>query len=443
MAEPRRSGRSTKGQNSRFSDIGPENDTPIPVAPKSKKSKSSPAPPASSTRPPAEPADGKAEGQAEDAGKEENAPDDIIRCVCGAKEEDENRDRMMIQCDGCDAWQHTLCMSIPRRKIPKEYFCEVCKPENHQVLLEKMARGEKPWEKKPKGAASKVKKDVKENTPIRTSSRSARKASTPVLDLKESDTPLIHKVTKELPAEPAPPAMEKKPVKPQSQKKTTEKLTKTKTTEQAKKKENEKEVEEEAMEMESEKPIEKPVEKAGDMPFDKVEQEKETETEKGDKGGEQQKELELANETLGQHVVLGSTNIAQKMPGSSQIVTSTEPQLNVMPETEKVIATNGASPNASAPAAVAEVTKVSPGDDHHTPAKPKARKNTSKDKPPSRVIKEKLARPVKRKAQAEPPAEHKNNDEQKAHDTPRRISVGTREQKPVERRQSIAVPARK
>lgn len=29
---------------------------------------------------------------------------------------------------------------------PDEYFCEVCKPENHKVLLERISRGEKPWE---------------------------------------------------------------------------------------------------------------------------------------------------------------------------------------------------------------------------------------------------------------------------------------------------------
>ena len=34
----------------------------------------------------------------------------------------------------------------PEKKIPKEYFCEVCKPENHKVLLEAMERGERPRE---------------------------------------------------------------------------------------------------------------------------------------------------------------------------------------------------------------------------------------------------------------------------------------------------------
>ncbi|RPB16870.1 hypothetical protein P167DRAFT_472942, partial [Morchella conica CCBAS932] len=68
--------------------------------------------------------------------EEENtngSPDDIIRCVCGAKEEDEDDSRMMIQCEGCEAWQHTQCMGIPKKKIPKQYFCEVCRPENHQI----------------------------------------------------------------------------------------------------------------------------------------------------------------------------------------------------------------------------------------------------------------------------------------------------------------------
>ena len=55
---------------------------------------------------------------------------------------------MMIQCEGCDAWQHTQCMGIPKKKIPKQYFCEVCSPDRHVFLLEQMALGEKPWERK-------------------------------------------------------------------------------------------------------------------------------------------------------------------------------------------------------------------------------------------------------------------------------------------------------
>jgi hypothetical protein len=32
--------------------------------------------------------------------------------------------------------------------LPEQYWCELCKPENHKELLEQVARGEKPWEEK-------------------------------------------------------------------------------------------------------------------------------------------------------------------------------------------------------------------------------------------------------------------------------------------------------
>lgn len=111
-----------------------------------------------------------------------NGSDDIIRCVCGAKEEDEDDSRMMIQCEGCDAWQHTQCMGIPKKKIPKQYFCEICRPENHQVLLEQLEKGEKPWEKKP-AAKRKGKKD---STPA----RGQKQELTPARGLKKEQTPI-------------------------------------------------------------------------------------------------------------------------------------------------------------------------------------------------------------------------------------------------------------
>jgi hypothetical protein len=54
----------------------------------------------------------------------------------------------MICCDKCSAWQHNDCMGLTFAKgeEPAEYFCEQCKPENHQELLGKISRGEKPWE---------------------------------------------------------------------------------------------------------------------------------------------------------------------------------------------------------------------------------------------------------------------------------------------------------
>ncbi|KAK6534985.1 hypothetical protein TWF281_006284 [Arthrobotrys megalospora] len=54
----------------------------------------------------------------------------------------------MISCDQCEVWQHSSCMQIPTKKTPDHYYCEQCKPELHKDLLEKMARGEKPWERR-------------------------------------------------------------------------------------------------------------------------------------------------------------------------------------------------------------------------------------------------------------------------------------------------------
>ncbi len=66
--------------------------------------------------------------------------------------EDEDDDRKMIICDGCAAWQHNECMEISEndKELPKEYFCEICNPEDHQELLAKVNRGEKPWEERAK-----------------------------------------------------------------------------------------------------------------------------------------------------------------------------------------------------------------------------------------------------------------------------------------------------
>lgn len=61
----------------------------------------------------------------------------------------------MICCDKCGVWQHNECMEISEndKELPKEYFCEMCKPEDHQVLLAKVNKGEKPWEERAKERA--------------------------------------------------------------------------------------------------------------------------------------------------------------------------------------------------------------------------------------------------------------------------------------------------
>ncbi|KAJ0417830.1 transcription factor S-II, central domain-containing protein [Aspergillus carlsbadensis] len=125
--EPRRSGRSTKGQHKNL-DLIPETPTKKPKA-KAQAKEKNPKPSAEPTPAPEE-------------------DEEIIRCICGEYEEEEDIERDMICCDNCSAWQHNDCMGLTFTKgeEPDQYFCEQCKPEDHKVLLEKMARGEKPWE---------------------------------------------------------------------------------------------------------------------------------------------------------------------------------------------------------------------------------------------------------------------------------------------------------
>ena len=127
--EPRRSGRATKGQHKNLE---------LPEGPSKKgkgKGKSE-----KSSKASAEPTPGPSEGEGEE--------EEIIRCICGEYEEEEDVERDMICCDQCLAWQHNDCMGLTFAKgsEPDKYYCEQCRPENHKPLLDKIAKGEKPWE---------------------------------------------------------------------------------------------------------------------------------------------------------------------------------------------------------------------------------------------------------------------------------------------------------
>src|SRR5438034_4071098 len=124
--EPRRSGRATKGQHTKNLDL------PEAPPPKRKGKGQTKVQKPTSTEPTRAP----------------NEEEEIIRCVCGEYEEEEDVERDMICCDKCSAWQHNDCMGLTfgKGEVPAEYFCEQCSPESHKELLDKMARGEKPWE---------------------------------------------------------------------------------------------------------------------------------------------------------------------------------------------------------------------------------------------------------------------------------------------------------
>ena len=117
----RRSGRATKGQHRALDEAEP---TPPPKKGVGRgRKKQDPEP--------------KAEAKA----GEENV---IIRCVCG----DPGDDGGMICCDQCDAWQHNVCIGLPEDAAPPQYWCELCRPQNHKELLKAIKKGERPWEER-------------------------------------------------------------------------------------------------------------------------------------------------------------------------------------------------------------------------------------------------------------------------------------------------------
>ncbi|KAJ2723168.1 Histone deacetylase complex subunit [Coemansia sp. Benny D115] len=62
---------------------------------------------------------------------DENEDDGEVRCVCGERNDGE----LMIQCEICQVWQHTLCMGIrDEAHIPDKYYCEKCRPEDHPYI---------------------------------------------------------------------------------------------------------------------------------------------------------------------------------------------------------------------------------------------------------------------------------------------------------------------
>ena len=177
-AEPRRSGRETKGQHTKMDIL---DQTPEPKK-KGKKGK-------------------------KQAAEEEV---EVIRCVCGAiATAGEDDPEPWIACDICGVWQHNVCMGIPtyEDEIPDKYSCELCAPEQHKELLASMARGERIWEdrrrayerlqaqeeqgSKKKGKKGKAKRQSDPKSEISASNGKAA-SSTPVPDAKKErkETPV-------------------------------------------------------------------------------------------------------------------------------------------------------------------------------------------------------------------------------------------------------------
>ncbi|RDA90849.1 hypothetical protein CP533_1547, partial [Ophiocordyceps camponoti-saundersi (nom. inval.)] len=168
-AEPRRSVRATKGQHTKaFDELEPV------AAPKRRQSRK--------TR--------KAQEQ-----EQSQEPDEVIRCVCGATEQDEDSGEAWISCETCFVWQHNVCVGVSsfEDEIPDNYWCEQCRPQDHKELLDGIARGEKPWEARRKAheveVAEKKKRRGGRRAKGKRASDSKDTKEEPEKDTKESLTP--------------------------------------------------------------------------------------------------------------------------------------------------------------------------------------------------------------------------------------------------------------
>ncbi|KAI8828170.1 hypothetical protein BJ741DRAFT_438085 [Chytriomyces cf. hyalinus JEL632] len=71
-------------------------------------------------------------GQNSEREGEEEEEDGVIRCICGQNEDDGTT---MVQCDGCQVWQHTACFGLgdDPAQLPDEYECELCSATHVQT----------------------------------------------------------------------------------------------------------------------------------------------------------------------------------------------------------------------------------------------------------------------------------------------------------------------
>ncbi|PVH95660.1 SPOC-domain-containing protein [Periconia macrospinosa] len=201
--EIRRSGRANKGHHTKNADALDEQIAKPKSKPKAEKKTQS-----VEKRQPTR----SKSAQSEDNDDEDDA---VIRCVCGNQRDIQGR--QMICCDKCEVWQHNQCLDLPEGAYwdNKNYFCERCKPEDHQDLLAAMARGEKPWNRKskkgkkpPKSRPSDVKKE--KNSPP--SSQRHTPAATPAPVTTQAPTPAAPPT--QVQPSPAPAASAKKPSAP-------------------------------------------------------------------------------------------------------------------------------------------------------------------------------------------------------------------------------------
>ncbi len=144
--EPRRSVRATKGQNTKLDLLDQ------PAEPAKKRGGSNKK---GTTK-------AKAASQEVSAAEDNDGSNDVIRCICGVTQQNDDDDEMWIACEKCNAWQHNVCMGQPtdQKVLDKmNYFCEECRPDLHQETVDALQRGDKIWETR-KAAYAKEQEEI-------------------------------------------------------------------------------------------------------------------------------------------------------------------------------------------------------------------------------------------------------------------------------------------
>ncbi|RUS28748.1 hypothetical protein BC938DRAFT_481501 [Jimgerdemannia flammicorona] len=104
--------------------------------------------------------------------EESSDEDSVTRCVCGQQ----HHVGLMVQCDKCEVWQHCECVGLIEEDIPDQYYCELCKPENHTLL--KPSHGKSKRAYNPNGG----KDTASKKTPRKRTTMNSREAADPASD---------------------------------------------------------------------------------------------------------------------------------------------------------------------------------------------------------------------------------------------------------------------
>ncbi|KAI8353629.1 hypothetical protein EDC96DRAFT_577177 [Choanephora cucurbitarum] len=75
----------------------------------------------------------------ESSDEESSDAGSVTRCICG----EAHNVGLMVQCDKCEVWQHCECIGLIQDKLPDHYYCDQCRPENHQVIKKSNGRSKR------------------------------------------------------------------------------------------------------------------------------------------------------------------------------------------------------------------------------------------------------------------------------------------------------------